>query len=67
MYKESMISDGRENSSEVISLPPVQIEMILRADEAFRNGEKGLSPEEVMDRARAKVEEWTKILPSQSA
>lgn len=54
MYNDVMTSDSSENSSEVISLPPVQIEMVLRADEAFRKGEKGLSPEEVMDRARAK-------------
>jgi hypothetical protein len=52
MYNKVMISDDSKDSCEVISLPPVQIEMVLRADKAFRNGEKGLSPEEVMDRAR---------------
>ena len=52
MYNDVMTSDSSENSSEVISLPPVQIEMVLRADEAFRNGEKGLSPEGVLDQAR---------------
>ena len=55
MYNDVMTSDSSENSSEVISLPPVQIEMVLRADEAFRKGEKGLSPEGVLDQARYRI------------
>jgi hypothetical protein len=67
MYNEIMISEDSQDTNEVVALSPVQIEMVLRADEAFKKGEKGLSSEEVMDRARAKVEEWTTKLPSQSA
>jgi hypothetical protein len=57
-----MISDDSKDLSEVISLTPVQIEMVLRADEAFRHGEKGLSPEEVMDRARYRFSDLRSLI-----
>ena len=62
-----MISAGNHDPKDAVTLSPAQIKMILQADEAFQNGEKAFSSEEVLDRARAKVEEWTTILPSQSA
>jgi hypothetical protein len=55
-----------DDEQDALTLTPEQSEMLRLAEVDFENGEKGITAEQVLENARAKVRAWTHS-PSQSA